>query len=122
MELNTESITVLRSAFVLFEENFEDFLLKQPISPEVAARNKAELSSIRNKLFRKNVDANFSLNEMRHLYAGLKMFRECIEEDLSNFSSSDRELSLSMQKSCNRLLRDIRHLFLDNGIDADRLY
>ena len=120
MNLNTETVTVLRSAFALYEEELQDFLANHPASPETVARNKAELSSVRNKLFRKSFTANFDLNELRHLYAALKMLRECIEEDLSNFSSSDRELSLTMQRSCNQLLREFRHSFLDAGIEPER--
>lgn len=120
MKLNTESVTVLRSAFALYEEELEDFFVNRPILPETVARNKSELSSIRSKLFRKSFTADFDLNELRHLYAALKMFRECIEEDLSNFSSSDRELSLTMQRSCNQLLREFRHSFLDAGIEPER--
>ena len=120
MNLNTETVTVLRSAFALYEEEFKNFLANRPMAPDTVSRNKSELRSIRNKLFRKTFTADFDLNELRHLYAALKMFRECIEEDLSNFSSSDRELSLSMQKSCNQLLREFRHIFLDAGIEPER--
>ncbi len=120
MNLNAETITLLRSAFVLYEEHLNSFLADRPISPETVKRNKAELRSIRSKLFRKSFPGDLDLNELRHLYAALKMFREYIEEDLSNFSSADRELSLSMQKSCNQLLREIRHIFLDAGIEPER--
>lgn len=122
MQLTTESITLLRSAFVLYEEDVEALFKKRPMSPDTVARTRLELESIRNKLFQKPFSSPFDLNETRHLYCALKMHRECIEADLSNFSSPDRERSLSMQKSCNQLLREIRHLFLEAGVEIDKLY
>lgn len=121
MEINSDSITVLRSAFVMYEEKTELVLKTQPVTPEAISRTNSRLDSIRNKLFINPPEMNFSFAELKCLFYGLKMFRECVEEGLSDFSSSDRELSLTMQRSCNHLLREIRRHFLENGVEPERI-
>lgn len=121
MELNADSITVLRSAFVMYEEKIELVMKTQPVTPEAISRTKVRLDSIRNKLFINPPETDFSFADLKCLFDGLKIFRECIEEGLSDFSAPDRELSLTMQRSCNRLLREIRHFFLENGVEPERI-
>ena len=95
-------------------------------SAEDINQNTLAIASAKMKLKKISAEADmgFTLQEMKVMYWALSDLRDTTLEYLDSAPISDpnRNTAVDSQKICNRLLRSLRNLFLEQGIDIQQLF
>lgn len=95
-------------------------------SAEDINQNTLAIASAKMKLKKisAETDMGFTLQEMKVMYWALSDLRDTTLEylDPAPISDPNRNTAVDSQKICNRLLRALRNLFLEQGIDIQQLF
>lgn len=95
-------------------------------SPEDINKNTLAIVSAKMKLKKLPSDKNieFTLQELKVMYWALSDLRETTVEYLDSAPLSDpyRSTAVDSQRICNRLLRSLRELFSQEGIDMLQVF